>query len=179
MKGSILISSPSLLSDMVFYKSIILIVDDSDNSHTGFILNKPGGLFFLKNESGKLNRNYKFSFGGPVSGETFFIIKNHNLYSQNLEINKNLFWGNDVEMVVNEIENKKILSKDVLFFQGYAGWEKDQLDDELINNSWIVIKNYEGDIFDLTHNNSWNKIIKSLGDKYTIWANSPDDISQN
>ena len=45
MKGSILVSSPSLLSDMVFYKSIILIVDDSDNSHTGFILNKPGGLF--------------------------------------------------------------------------------------------------------------------------------------
>ena len=115
MKGSILVSSPSLLSDMVFYKSIILIVDESDNSHTGFILNKPGGLFFLKNESGKLNRNYKFGFGGPVSGETFFIIKNHNLYSQNLEINKNLFWGNDVEMVINEIENKKILPKDVLF----------------------------------------------------------------
>ena len=78
-----------------------------------------------------------------------------------------------------QFKNKKILSKDVLFFQGYAGWEKDQLDDELINNSWIVIKNYKGDIFDLTHNNSWNKIIKSLGDKYTIWANSPDDISQN
>ena len=68
---------------ILFHKSIILIVDESDNSHTGFILNKPGGLFFLKNESGKLNRNYKFSFGGPVSGETFFIIKNHNLYSQN------------------------------------------------------------------------------------------------
>ena len=105
MKGNILVSSPSLLSDTVFYKSIILIIDDSDNSHTGFILNKPGGLFFIKNESGKLNRNYKFNFGGPVSEETFFIIKNHNLYSQNFKINENLFWGNDVEMVINEIEN--------------------------------------------------------------------------
>ena len=100
MKGNILVSSPSLLSDTVFYKSIILIIDDSDNSHTGFILNKPGGLFFIKNESGKLNRNYKFNFGGPVSEETFFIIKNHNLYSQNFKITENLFWGNDVEMII-------------------------------------------------------------------------------
>ena len=30
MKGKILISSPSLLSDMIFYKSIILIVDETD-----------------------------------------------------------------------------------------------------------------------------------------------------
>ena len=179
MKGNILVSSPSLLSDTVFYKSIILIIDDSDNSHTGFILNKPGGLFFIKNESGKLNRNYKFNFGGPVSEETFFIIKNHNLYSQNFKINENLFWGNDVEMIINEIENKKIDPNEVIFLQGYAGWEEDQLKEELESNSWIVIDNFQEDIFDLTHKNSWNKLIKSLGDKYLIWANSPDDISQN
>ena len=29
MKGKILISSPNLLSDMIFYKSIILLVDES------------------------------------------------------------------------------------------------------------------------------------------------------
>ena len=179
MKGNILVSSPSLLNDTVFYKSIILIIDSSDNSHTGFILNKPGGLFFIKNESGKLNRNFKFNFGGPVSEETFFIIKNHNLYSQNFKINENLFWGNDVEMIINEIENKKIDPNEVIFLQGYAGWEEDQLKEELESNSWIVINNFQGDIFDLTHKNSWNKLIKSLGDKYLIWADSPDDISQN
>ena len=47
MKGKILISSPSLLSDSIFYKSIILIVDETDNSHIGFILNRPGGLFLM------------------------------------------------------------------------------------------------------------------------------------
>ena len=51
MKGKILISSPSLLSDMIFYKSIILIVDETDEGHTGFILNRPGGLFLIKNKN--------------------------------------------------------------------------------------------------------------------------------
>ena len=48
MKGKILISSPSLLTDMIFYKSIILIVDQTDEGVTGFILNRPSDLFMTK-----------------------------------------------------------------------------------------------------------------------------------
>ena len=48
MKGSILISSPDLLTDQIFYKSIIIIVDESEEGYTGFILNKPEGYFFIK-----------------------------------------------------------------------------------------------------------------------------------
>ncbi len=48
MKGKILISSPNLLTDMIFYKSIILIVDQTDEDITGFILNRPSNLFMNK-----------------------------------------------------------------------------------------------------------------------------------
>ena len=74
-------------------------------------------------------------------------MKNHNLYSQNLEINKNLFWGNDVEMVINEIENKKIIQ-----------------DTELI-------KTFSDKIFVPTNvakgniNNSFNSILEMLSKK--------------
>ena len=44
MKGKLLISSPGLLTDMIFYKSIILIVDQTDDGITGFILNRPSDL---------------------------------------------------------------------------------------------------------------------------------------
>ena len=73
MKGKILISSPNLLTDMVFYKSIILLVDESSDGHTGFILNRPGGILFMKNENHNSGKKFKFNFGGPVSDETFFI----------------------------------------------------------------------------------------------------------
>ena len=52
-------------------------------------------------------------------------------------------------------------------------------DDEIENKSWIVLDNQPNMIFKLNKKNSWNKIIKSLGDKYKIWSNSPDDITLN
>ena len=82
MKGKILISSPSLLSDMIFYKSIILIVDETDEGHTGFILNRPGGLLLIKNKNNSFGKKYEFNFGGPVSEHTFYIIRNHNIYNE-------------------------------------------------------------------------------------------------
>ena len=52
-------------------------------------------------------------------------------------------------------------------------------DNEIDDNSWIVLDNQPDMVFNLNKKNSWNKIIKSLGNKYKIWSNSPDDITLN
>ena len=56
MKGKLLISSPGLLTDMIFYKSIILIVDQTDDGITGFILNRPSDLFMYKEIDSQKNK---------------------------------------------------------------------------------------------------------------------------
>jgi len=71
------------------------------------------------------------------------------------------------------------LIEDVLFFQGYSGWESEQLNDEIENNSWILADRFDKNIFNLTKKNSWSKVINELDNKYRIWSNSPDDISLN
>ena len=179
MKGKILISSPSLLSDMIFYKSIILIVDETEEGHTGFILNRQGGIFLIKNKNNSFGKKYEFNFGGPVSEHTFYIIRNHNIYNESLVIDDNLYWGNDVQLIIDKVEAGKIDLEDVLFFQGYSGWETEQLNDEIESNSWIVIDRLDKNVFDLREKNSWNKVINELDNKYRIWSNSPDDISLN
>lgn len=179
MKGKILISSPSLLSDMVFYKSIILIVDETDQGHTGFILNRPGGLFLIKDNNSSFGKKYEFNFGGPVSQQTFYITRNHNLYNESLIIDDKLYWGNNVQLIIDQVESGKIDLEDVLFFQGYSGWESEQLNDEIENNSWILTDRFDKNIFNLTKKNSWSKVINELDNKYRIWSNSPDDISLN
>ena len=55
----------------------------------------------------------------------------------------------------------------------------DQLDNEIENDSWIVLDDQIENVFNYKENNSWNKIIKTLGKKYRIWSNSPDDITLN
>jgi len=84
-----------------------------------------------------------------------------------------------VQLIIDKVEAGKIDLEDVLFFQGYSGWETEQLNDEIESNSWIVIDRLGKDIFDLGNKNSWNKIINELDNKYKIWSNSPDDISLN
>ena len=67
MKGKILISSPSLLTDMIFYKSIILIVDHTNDGITGFILNRASDLFLQKKIDSSEEIKFDIFYGGPVS----------------------------------------------------------------------------------------------------------------
>jgi putative transcriptional regulator len=178
MKGKILISSPNLLNDMIFYKSIILLVDESSDGYTGFILNRPGGILFMKNETNTSGKKFKFNFGGPVSDQTFFITKKK---IKNLEVfwvEKSIYWGNNVQSAIQLINDGKINLNDIIFFQGYSGWDSGQLELEIENGSWIVIDNYSFNLFNLKKN-SWNNIIHGIDHKYKIWSNSPDDISLN
>ena len=84
-----------------------------------------------------------------------------------------------MQLIIDHVEDGKIDLEDVLFFQGYSGWETEQLNDEIESNSWIVIDRLDNNIFDLRKKNTWNKIINELDNKYKIWSNSPDDISLN
>ena len=45
--------------------------------------------------------------------------------------------------------------------------------------SELVNDKKEDDVFKFKEKNSWNSLIKSLGGKYFLWSNSPDDITLN
>ena len=179
MKGKILLSSPNLLSDMIFYKSIILIVDENEKGLTGFILNRKSDLYITKDINSTKKVKIDLFYGGPVSNNHYYLLKSENDHFESIKIHKNLYWGNNLEYLFNQIEDGLIDKEDVIFFQGYSGWDNEQLDDEIENNSWIVLENGIENTFEYKESKSWNKIIKSLGKKYRIWSNSPDDISLN
>lgn len=179
MKGKILISSPNLLSDMIFYKSIILIVDKTEDGLTGLILNRRTDLFITKDIKSIRKVKIDLYYGGPVSNNHYYLLKSESDHLESIKIDKNLYWGNNLEYLFDQIENGLIDQQDVILFQGYSGWNLGQLDNEIENNSWIVISDQIENVFNFKENNSWNKIIKTLGKKYRIWSNSPDDITLN
>ena len=179
MKGKLLISSPGLLTDMIFYKSIILIVDQTDEDITGFILNRPSNLFMNKEIDSSKKIKIELNYGGPVSSYHYFLLKSEKKYPEILNIYDNIYWGNNIEFLFNLIEKNKLDINDFILFQGYSGWGIDQLDDEIENNFWIINNTKEKDVFKLKEKNSWNHQIKNLGDKYIPWSNSPDDITLN
>ena len=179
MKGKLLISSPGLLTDMIFYKSIILIVDQTDEGITGFILNRPSDLFMYKEIDTSKKIKIGLNYGGPVSSDHYFLLRSEREYTEILNIYDNIYWGNNIEFLFNLIEKNKVDINDFILFQGYSGWDRDQLDDEIENNSWIINDKKGDDVFKLKEKNSWNRLIKNLGDEYFLWSNSPDDITLN
>lgn len=179
MKGKILISSPSLLTDMIFYKSIILIVDQTDEGITGFILNRPSDLFMIKEVESSEKIKIDLYYGGPVSSEHFYLLRSKKNYTEIINIYDNLFWGNNLDFLINQVEKGIIKMDDFILFQGYSGWDLGQLDDEIANDSWIITEKKVEEIFSYIEKNSWNNLIKQFGHKYKLWSNSPDDITLN
>ena len=179
MKGKLLISSPGLLTDMIFYKSIILIVDQTDDGITGFILNRHSDLFMYKEIDSSKKIKIGLNYGGPVSSDHYFLLRSEREYTEILNIYDNINWGNNIEFLFNLIEKNKVDINDFILFQGYSGWDRDQLDDEIENNSWIINDKKGDDVFKLKEKNSSYRLIKNLGDEYFLWSNSPDDITLN
>ena len=179
MKGKLLISTPGLLTDMIFYKSIILIVDQTDEGITGFILNRRSDLFMFKEIESSKKIKIDLYYGGPVSTDHFFLLKSEKEYPEISNIYDDIYWGNNIKFLFNLVEKNKVNINDFTLFQGYSGWSLEQLEDEIENNSWILNEERDIDLFSLKENKSWNSLIKNLGDKYILWSNSPDDITLN
>ena len=179
MKGKILISSPSLLTDMIFYKSIILIVDQTDEGVTGFILNRPSDLFMTKEVEYSEKIKIDLYYGGPVSSDHFYLLRSEKIHKEIINVYDNLFWGNNLDFLINQIEKGIVKMNDFILFQGYSGWGLRQFDKEIANDSWIITESKVENIFSFKKKNSWNNLIKKFGHKYRLWSNSPDDITLN
>jgi putative transcriptional regulator len=135
MRGNILIASPNLLFDSFFSKTIILLVDETKDGYTGFILNKPLKIKIKEIESLEI---YK---GGPVSNDNlYFIYKTKSPIKGSLKISDNVYWGGNIDEVFKMIKENIINTNSIRFFIGYSGWDHNQLEVEIKNKNWIVKK---------------------------------------
>ena len=111
MRGNILIASPNLLFDSFFSKTIILLVDETKDGYTGFILNKPLKIKIKEIESLEI---YK---GGPVSNDNlYFIYKTKSPIKGSLKISDNVYWGGNIDEVFKMIKENIINTNSIRFF---------------------------------------------------------------
>lgn len=179
-KGDLLIAEPSIIGDLSFNRSIVLLTDHSNKGSIGFILNKP-----LKYTIGDLipeiDAPFKVYNGGPVEQDNlYFIHKVPKLIPNSIEISLGIYWGGDFTEVAKLISKKKINEKDIKFFLGYSGWDIHQLENELKTQSWVVTKNiYEKEIIEKDYEFFWKEKMIELGGNYSLWSNAPENPTYN
>ena len=178
-KGKILIAEPSILNDSSFNRSVILLTEHNKEGSVGFILNKPS-KYTIVDLIPEIESNHIVYNGGPVSVDNlYFIHSEPDLIPNSIQINEDIYWSGDFNVVKNLLIAKKIAKDKIRFFLGYTGWSAKQLVDELKTTSWMVKNNEYNNILSVKTNSFWrNELIKS-GGEYQIWANAPENFNLN
>ena len=179
-KGYLLFAEPTIQHDLNFSRSVVLIAEQNELGSVGFILNKKSNYSTL-DLIPEFNYDFPIYNGGPVEKENlYFIHKVPLLIENSIKINDKLYWGGDFNSLVKLINDKKIKSSEIKFFLGYSGWDKNQLENEIQSNSWIVVNDNKNDKILLEHcENIWKDNLTKLGGNYMIWSNSPENPNHN
>lgn len=179
-KGSLLIAEPSIIGDLSFNRSVILLADHNIEGSVGFIINKV--LKYTINDLvPDVEVDFKIYNGGPVEQDNLYFIHNiPELITNSIEISNGIFWGGDFEVAKKLLNNGSIKEDNIRFFLGYTGWEASQLEQEMLANSWILTENhYQNKIIGKSPANFWKEKILELGGEYIIWSNAPENPALN
>ena len=175
-----MIAEPSIIGDISFNRSIILLADHNSDGSIGFILNKPLE-YSLSDLIPDTNSDFKVYNGGPVEQDNlYFIHQVPDLIPDSIEISLGIFWGGNFEVVLELLKHNKLTESDIRFFLGYSGWDSQQLEVELSSNSWIVTENiYKEQLIEKSCETFWKEKMLELGGNYLIWSNAPENPSYN
>lgn len=179
-KGCLLIAEPSILGDVSFNRSVILLADHNENGSVGFILNKPL-TYSINDLIPDVEVNFSIYNGGPVEQDNlYFIHKIPDLIPDSIEISNGIFWGGDYETTKTLLNSGLVGRDDIRFFLGYSGWDSNQLEEEMQANSWIVANNiYKNNIFKKSVSSFWKDHLEELGGEYLLWINAPENPMLN
>lgn len=133
------IKSTSLLNDTYFEDTTILITESNDKGDIGFVLNRPYGRSLSELEAFKTT-HWPLLEGGPVDQEHLFIVHSRpDLIPSSVQITDTLFFGGEMNEVVNAIDQQLIGLDALRLFIGYCGWDGNELEEEIQEGSWELV----------------------------------------
>ena len=180
VQGCVLLSDP-FTQDPYFSRSAILLCRHNKKETFGFVLTN-----YIEIDLNKLDENMpeiitKISFGGPVEKDNLFYIHTFGKEIEGAEqIIDTLYFGGDYEMLFELIKADPKRINEVRFFIGYAGWDFEQLNNEMKDHSWIAVTNItEKEILSTSSDHFWKDCMTKQGSKFEMISNFPLNPNEN
>ena len=180
VQGCVLLSDP-FTQDPYFSRSAILLCRHNNKETFGFVLTN-----YIEIDLNKLDENMpeiitKISFGGPVEKDNLFYIHTFGKEIEGAEkIIDTLYFGGDYEMLFELIKADPKRINEVRFFIGYAGWDFEQLNNEMKDHSWIAVTNItEKEILSTSSDHFWKDCMTKQGSKFEMISNFPLNPNEN
>lgn len=178
-KGKVLISEP-FLPDTFFNRTIVYLTEHTPEGSVGFILNKRLDIKVSDAISGFEGWNEVLNMGGPVAPDTLHYLHSlGNLVPKSVKIDNDIYWGGDIDSIRHLIRSGSVGQSQIRFFLGYSGWSAGQLEKELKENSWVILKVNNNVIMNSRGVDTWKRVLRSFKNKYRMWADFPESPEMN
>jgi putative transcriptional regulator len=176
-RGQLLIAGPGLL-DPNFWRTVVLIVEHSEEGALGLVLNRPSETTVgeaVSELEQLLDPDDPLYVGGPVQPSALIVLAEFDAPSEAA-----LIAFEDVGVLANGAqEGSSVSVRRGRAFVGHAGWGPGQLDDEVERGDWILEPARREDAFSGAPLDLWSSVLTRKGGSYALVARMPADPSVN
>jgi putative transcriptional regulator len=176
LQGKLLVSSPSL-HDPNFRKTVVLIAHHDEEGALGLVLSRPSDVAAVEAVpvlDGLPGADDPVFVGGPVQPEAFMVLAE---FEDVDEAAAPIIAG--LGFMPADAEPGDLAIKRLRLFAGYSGWGSGQLEDELEEDSWIVVDAPAEDAVPDHTDLLLRKVQQRKGGPFSLMENMPFDPGLN
>ncbi len=164
--NQLLIALPDM-QDGRFKQAVILVCEHNSDGAMGLVINHPIEDIDSNQVFNELNLpqpqdNLHVLEGGPVNKSSGFILHNNNQrFKSSINLANNLTLTTSKDLL-EKIAHHQFTSK-WQFILGYSGWDKNQLEWEIAQNTWLTCPIDLELIFNTPNQDKWHKALSLIG----------------
>jgi putative transcriptional regulator len=177
-RGQLLIAGPTLL-DPNFWRTVVLVVEHTDDGALGLVLNRPSETSVgesVPQLEDMVDPVDQLFIGGPVQPSSVIVLAEFEdpgdaalLAFDDVGV---LGTGAPPEVIGAGVRTGRA-------FVGHAGWGPEQLDSEVERGDWILEPATLADAFTAEPGELWAEVLTRKGGSYALVARMPPDPSLN
>ncbi len=168
LTGKCLVAMPDM-KDERFENSLIFICSHNENGAMGFVVNKVLQEFSFADLAGQLPiktvrpiDSIELHQGGPLEKVRGFVLHSTEYVKDDtIVVNDNIAISSSLDVITDIAFG--LGPKENLIALGYASWAPNQLEQEIVNNTWLVVNPTPELVFRTKDEEKWQKAIASLG----------------
>src|SRR5690349_2872756 len=175
-RGQLLVAGPTLL-DPNFWRTVVLVVEHTDEGALGLVLNRPSETVVsdaVPELEEMIDGDDLLYIGGPVQPAAVIVLARFEDPSDSALIafeDVGVLGSGDPTDSVGIVEGRA--------FVGHAGWGAGQLDSGIGRGDWILGPARHGDAFAESPRDLWASVLTRKGGSYALVARMPSDPSSN
>ena len=178
VRGHLLIAGPGLL-DPNFWRTVVLVVEHSEEGAFGLVLNRPSETSVgeaVPELEELIDLEELLFIGGPVQPSSVIVLGQFEDATDAA-----LLAFDDVGVLGTGPSPEELAAglRAGRAFVGHAGWGPEQLDGELERGDWIIEPARVEDAFTGEPHELWSEVLTRKGGSYALVARMPPDPSMN